>query len=286
MKRAAFCIAVASVVACLVCRRLCADETPVQPRIGNLMIVPLDMHITKVNGRYTSQRGFHYVRFTASVKNVGHDAVCTSLSATLESTLNVGKRSGSWELKPRNGAATASGGFIHQLLPGEELEGTIVFGDLRDGVKPVTLTIESQRQSCGTTEGPESSPLMFAIRDSAGRAQISLLTNNRAVEPASANGSPPKHQHATTVSAPKAIYAPDAEYTEAARRAKLSGSVKLRVLVGKDGLVHDAVALNGLGMGLDENAIAAVRQWRFTPAMAEGKPVDLWINIDMDFRLY
>jgi len=278
-------------VTCLVCKRLSADETPAQPRVGDLTIVPLDMHITKMNGRYTSQPGFHYVRFTVSVKNVGQDAVCTLLSATLESTLKVGKRRGSWELKPRNGAATASGGFIHQLLPGEELEGRIIFGDLRDGVKPVTLTIESQRQTCDANEGSESSPLTFAIRDSAGRVKISLLTNNRAVQSASAIGSSPEPQQEPTkprvlISAPKALYAPDAEYTQVARQAKLSGSVKLRVLVGKDGVVYDAVFLRRLGMGLDEKAIAAVRQWRFTPAMADGKPVDLWINVDIDFRLY
>ncbi len=291
MNRAAFWIAVAGLAACASCKQVCADESPPEPRIGNLMIVPLNMHITKLSGRYRSAPGFHYVQFAASVKNVGDDAVCTLLSATLESTLNVGKRHGSWRLKPRNGAATASGGFIHQLLPGEELEGTIIFGDLRDGVKPVRLTIDTGQQSCGTSQSLESAPLVFSVRESAGRAKIALLAVNPTVGTISANSSPEKPQsqetkHRILASPPKEIYAPEAEYTQAARRANLNGTVKLRVLVGKDGLVHDAVAVNHLGMGLEENALAAVRQWRFTPAMAEGKPIELWINVEMDFRLY
>jgi TonB family protein len=39
-------------------------------------------------------------------------------------------------------------------------------------------------------------------------------------------------------------------------------------------------------MELAETAVAAVRKWRFTPAMAEGKPIDMWVTIEVDFRLY
>ena len=41
-----------------------------------------------------------------------------------------------------------------------------------------------------------------------------------------------------------------------------------------------------LGMGLDEKAIAAVRSWRFTPAMKDGRPVAVQINVEVNFRLY
>jgi TonB family protein len=297
MKRAARFVALAAVGLCLFCEYVRADQVRQQPRIGDLMIVPLDVQITKENGRSKAPPGFHYVRFTVSVKNVGHKAICTYLSANLDSTLNVKGRTGSWKLKARNGADTAWGGSIHQLLPGEELDGTIVFGDLRDGLEPVTLTVASQGQGCGSTErsGESGHPLTFAIRDSSYHPRVSLVTRNLAGQPVDAHDSEalssPQPQDAETkptilVSAPKALYAPDAAYTDAARRAKLNGKVSLHVLVGKDGLVHDVEALNQLGMGLDEQAVATVRQWRFTPAMANGQPVEIWINVDMDFRLY
>ena len=293
MKRAAFSISLAVVLACLTSTRGLADDLPLQSRIGDLMIVPLDVHMTKVNGRYTSQPGFHYVRFTVSVKNIGHYAICTDLWAALESNLNVGRRIGSWELKARNGAATAYGGFIRQLLP-EEVEGTIVFDDLRDGVEPIALTVESARQGCGTTNASlANTPLTFAIRDSLGRMKISLVSSDQAGQRASTNVDSyvPKSQEKPTkpkvvASAPEAIYAPEPDYTDAARQANLNGSVKLRVLVGTDGLVRDVVALNQLGKGLDEEAIATVRKWQFTPAMADGQPVELWIEVEVDFRLH
>jgi TonB family protein len=303
MKRAAFSIALAAVMACLTSTRGFADDAPLQSRIGDLMFVPLDGHLTKVNGRYTSHPGFHYARFTVSVKNIGHDAICTFLSATLESNLNVGRTGGSWTLKATNGADTAFLNSISQLLPGEELEGTIVFDNLRDGVEPVALTVESKPQSCRRTyDSVEDTPLplTFAIQDSSGRMKISLLSDNQARQPASVNDSNdsyvPKPQEKPTkptkpmvlpsASAPEAIYAPDPDYTDAARQVNLDGSVKLRVLVGKDGLVHDVVALNRLGKGLDEKAVAAVRKWQFTPAMTDGQPVELWIEIDVDFRRF
>jgi TonB family protein len=41
-----------------------------------------------------------------------------------------------------------------------------------------------------------------------------------------------------------------------------------------------------LGMGLDEKAVEAVRQWRFEPAKKDGHPVPVMINVEVNFRLY
>jgi TonB family protein len=41
-----------------------------------------------------------------------------------------------------------------------------------------------------------------------------------------------------------------------------------------------------LGMGLDQKAIEAVRQWKFEPAMKDGRPVAVQINVEVNFRLY
>ena len=88
------------------------------------------------------------------------------------------------------------------------------------------------------------------------------------------------------VSAPKAIYAPDPEYSEEARKVKHMGTVVLWLVVGPDGKPRDIKVLRTLGLGLDEKAIEAVRNWRFDPAMKDGKPVAVQINVEVNFHLY
>ena len=88
------------------------------------------------------------------------------------------------------------------------------------------------------------------------------------------------------VSAPRALYAPDPEYSEEARKSKYQGVVVLWLIVGADGRPRDMKVLRSLGMGLDQKAIEAVRQWKFEPAMKDGKPVAVQINVEVNFRLY
>lgn len=88
------------------------------------------------------------------------------------------------------------------------------------------------------------------------------------------------------VSAPRALYAPDPEYSEEARKAKWQGTVVLWVIVGPDGKPRDIKIQRSLGMGLDEKAIEAVRQWKFDPAKKDGQPVAVQINVEVNFRLY
>jgi len=88
------------------------------------------------------------------------------------------------------------------------------------------------------------------------------------------------------VSAPKAIYSPDPEYSEEARKAKFQGTCVLWLVVGPDGRPRDIRVQRTLGLGLDEKAIEAVKTWRFDPAMKDGKPVAVQINVEVSFRLY
>ncbi len=87
------------------------------------------------------------------------------------------------------------------------------------------------------------------------------------------------------VSPPKAIYSPDPEYSETARQAKLQGTCVLWLVVGPDGKPRDIRVLRTLGLGLDEKAIEAVKNWRFAPAMKDGKPVAVQINVGVNFHL-
>ncbi len=88
------------------------------------------------------------------------------------------------------------------------------------------------------------------------------------------------------VSAPRAIYQPDPEYSDEARKAKYQGTVTLWVVIGPDGRVHDAKVYRSLGMGLDEKALESVKTWRFEPARKDGQAVPVQVNIEVNFRLY
>ena len=87
------------------------------------------------------------------------------------------------------------------------------------------------------------------------------------------------------VSPPRALYSPNPEYSDEARRAKYEGVCVLSLVVGPDGLPRDIRVARSLGMGLDEKAIEAVKQWRFNPALKDGRPVAAAINIEVNFRL-
>jgi len=61
----------------------------------------------------------------------------------------------------------------------------------------------------------------------------------------------------------------------------------MRVLVGPDGRARDIQVTRGIGLGLDENAVRAVRGWQFIPAKdAARRPVTTWITIETVFRLF
>jgi TonB family protein len=87
------------------------------------------------------------------------------------------------------------------------------------------------------------------------------------------------------VTAPQVRYKIEPEYTEEARRAKHQGKVLLSLEVGPDGYARNIRTLRMLGLGLDEKAIAAVRQWLFAPGLKEGTPVRVQATIEVNFRL-
>jgi TonB family protein len=74
-------------------------------------------------------------------------------------------------------------------------------------------------------------------------------------------------------------------YTEEGRRRNVEGDVVMEVVVKADGSVGTVRVLQGLGAGLDQRAIEAVRQWRFSPARRFGTPVDVLVEIAVEFKL-
>ncbi len=88
------------------------------------------------------------------------------------------------------------------------------------------------------------------------------------------------------VSAPRVIKQTDPEYSEEARKAKYQGVVVLGLIVDSQGRPRDLRVQKGLGMGLDQKAMEAVRQWVFEPAHKDGKPVSVLISVEVAFRLF
>ena len=87
------------------------------------------------------------------------------------------------------------------------------------------------------------------------------------------------------VTGPKIIYEPWPEYTELAKQDKVQGIVLVSLVVDEHGLPQHVQLLRGLGDGLNENAVESVKKYVFKPATENGKPVAVWLNVEVNFQL-
>jgi protein TonB len=87
------------------------------------------------------------------------------------------------------------------------------------------------------------------------------------------------------VSMPVVLYKPDPEFSEEARKAKFSGNVLVYLYIEPDGTPSHVRVVRGVGMGLDEKALEAVRKYRFKPAMKDGKPVRADLYVEVNFQI-
>jgi len=88
------------------------------------------------------------------------------------------------------------------------------------------------------------------------------------------------------VSSPVLTFKVDPEFSEEARRAKFMGVVLVNLIVDQNGNPQNVHVLRGVGMGLDEKAVAAVKQYRFKPAKEAGKPVAVELNVEVNFQIF
>jgi TonB family protein len=102
----------------------------------------------------------------------------------------------------------------------------------------------------------------------------------------SANHGSPELERAGHAPVPKVISAPDPEFTEEARRNHVEGTVLLRLTVSENGDVTDAAITKGLGYGLDEKALEAVRRWKFQAPLKDGQPISSTVNVEVSFHLF
>ena len=82
------------------------------------------------------------------------------------------------------------------------------------------------------------------------------------------------------------VYRPEPNYTEEARRARVSGFVRLRVVLGAEGEVKDISVMKGLSKGLTEKAVEAARHMLFFPAVKDGRPVSQRVIVEHNFNIY
>jgi protein TonB len=84
---------------------------------------------------------------------------------------------------------------------------------------------------------------------------------------------------------PRLLREVKAQYTDEARTKGVTGAVLLEIVIKSDGTVGNVSVLRGLGFGLDDRAMSAVRNWRFSPARRLGTPVDVLVEVEVEFSL-
>ncbi len=100
---------------------------------------------------------------------------------------------------------------------------------------------------------------------------------------------PPGSQQTAAVdrpSPPVLISKREPKYSPEALKAKLQGTILVSLLVGEDGVPQNVKVVRGLGLGLDEKAIEAVKTWRFKPGVKEGKPVAVAAQVEVNFKVH
>jgi protein TonB len=87
------------------------------------------------------------------------------------------------------------------------------------------------------------------------------------------------------VKAPVTISRVDPQYTEVARKARIEGIVIVEAVIDRHGNVTEARILKPLPFGLDQQALNAIRQWKFKPGTLNGQAVPVYYNLTVNFRL-
>jgi TonB family protein len=122
--------------------------------------------------------------------------------------------------------------------------------------------------------------------DQAGEMEARAEAIQRAnAPPASSHPTSGAYKIGAGISPPSVLRKIEPDYSEEARVAKLQGTVVVQVVIGPDGVAHDARIVRGLGLGLDEQAIEAIGQWQFKPGVKDGQPVPVTATIEINWHL-
>jgi TonB family protein len=131
-------------------------------------------------------------------------------------------------------------------------------------------------------QGDDAAKLPLSPPPAPGIPSDSKSASGKSVPPANAGEARPGGRGD---SQPRVLRQVEPEYSDAARTARVNGVVVLQITVDVKGNVLDPKVITSLGLGLDEKAIEAVRQWRFAPGYRDGKPVAMTVTVEVAFRL-
>jgi len=84
---------------------------------------------------------------------------------------------------------------------------------------------------------------------------------------------------------PVKISGPQPVYTEIAKKRRVQGVVIVQAIIDRQGNVTNVKVLRGLPMGLDEASVEAMKQWKFKPATLNGRPITVYYNLTVNFKL-
>lgn len=158
-------------------------------------------------------------------------------------------------------------------------------------VAPIVLTASDSRDKSGVVERPAPNE---TVRDGTGTGGRSGGGQGLGIGDGTGSGlgdgsgggtGGGPYRAGSGIQPPRLLREVKADYTEDARRKRLSGDVVLEIVVTRDGRVGNITVLRGLGLGLDQQAIVAVRQWQFAPARRLGEPVDVIVEVAVEFKL-
>jgi TonB family protein len=198
-----------------------------------------------------------------------------------------------------------SAGDGQTLLGTKEIAGLEAWGQrtLKTTTRPDGSTVTEDRELWLSTH--YRMPLMQVTRSERGKTTATVISFDSA-EPDPAlfripdgfvvNDAPPPPDYVPPapgtvrigddVSAPVVLKAPEAEFSEEARRKQASGKVLVYLIVNEKGVPEDVRVLRGAGLGMDEKAVEAVKKYRFKPAMRAGMPVRVEMNVEVNFQVF
>lgn len=157
-------------------------------------------------------------------------------------------------------------------------------------VAPVAATASSDREREGVIEQPRQAADSQGSGAGGGAGSGQGLGNGEGLgggigEGAGGGTGGGPFRPGSGIEPPRLLHEVKAQYTDEARRRGITGDVVLEIVVRRDGTVGDITILQGRGAGLDQRAVAAVRQWRFSPARRRGEPVDVIVEVAVEFTL-
>jgi TonB family protein len=127
-------------------------------------------------------------------------------------------------------------------------------------------------------------------------AQKNFLTAAAAPTTQPTSGTPSSAETATQetkprrigggITAPRLLHSAEPEFSSSARMLKYSGISLVNLHVEPNGTVSHLSVVRPLGLGLDERALAAVQQYTFSPAMQNGRPTLVELNVEINFQIF